>query len=182
MSRILLCEKNEFFRDALVQIIHARFPQVDIRLILNHDECLLQVDNFKPDILILGVNYYDGNCFDHLERLRRSSPGLNVIIFTDYDIEEYRKEAIMRGANHIISKEFWTGGEILALLRTILLTTSASLLNIHAREQAEEEVDFLKRPLERRRKDHRGQATEQDYLAKYPDRRKVRKKSAFSHK
>jgi len=178
MSKILICEKNEFFRDSLKQIIQTRFPQVDVRLVLNFDDCLVQVYDFKPDILILGINSYTGHGLDKLDRIRRVSPGLNVILFTDYDIDEYRKEAIMRGANHIITKEFWTGGEILALLRTILLTTSASMVNFNP-ENTGEENKSLKRPLERRRKDSRGRATEQEYLAQHPDRREINKKSGL---
>lgn len=178
MSRILLFEKNEFFRDALMQIIQSHFLHINTLSVLDFDDCLAKLDNFKPDILILGINSYMGKGLDQIDRIRKVSPRLNIILFTDYDIDEYRKEAILRGANNIIIKELWTGEEILALLRTVLLTTSASTMNIKPEDEAGG-TEFLKQPLDRRRKDSRGRAIEQEYLAQHPDRRKMNKKSGL---
>ena len=169
MSRILLCERNEHFKNALFQIIHSRFPEVDIKWFLNSEDCLTETNDYKPHILILGVNIYAGsNELEILERLREKHPDVNILLFTDYEIDEYRKEAIMKGATHIISKETWTGNEILALMKTIL--ASNKLLND---KQAERAIkgDLLKRPLERRRRDLRGRTQEREFLAHNPDRR-----------
>ena len=75
----------------------------------------------------------------------------------------------MNGANHIISKELWTGHEILALMQTILATK-----DIWDGEYTEDilvDKDTLVRPLERRQKDNKGRAREKEYLAEKPDRR-----------
>jgi DNA-binding NarL/FixJ family response regulator len=171
LNRLLLCEKNKYFKDALLQIIQSCFPEIDIKWVLSSEECLAESKDFKPDILILGVNIYTGtNELDILPRLRENHPTVNIILFTDYGIEEYRKEAILRGANHIVSKESWTGNEILALLRTILASYKKS--EDGPPESPAIDKDLLKRPLELRRKDLRGRAIEREYLAHNPDRRK----------
>lgn len=120
LNRILLCEKNKYFKDVLLQIIHNRFPDVDVKWVLSSHECLSETKRFKPDILIFGVNVFSGNKeLETLQRLRMNHPAVNIVIFSDYCIEEYRKEAILRGATHFISKESWTGQEILALINNI---------------------------------------------------------------
>jgi DNA-binding NarL/FixJ family response regulator len=171
MYRILLCEKNAHFKDMLLQIIHSRFPDLDIKWVLSSQECLTSARDFRPDILILGVNIYTGtNQLEILQRLRENHPELHIILFTDYGIEEYRKEAILRGATHIISKETWTGNEILALMKTILASNKRP--NDKLAENSASQENLLKRPLEPRQRGPRGRVLEQEYLAHNPDRRK----------
>jgi DNA-binding NarL/FixJ family response regulator len=171
LKKILLCEKNEYFKEALLQIIQSRFPDIDIKWISNGNECVAATAEYKPDILILGANIYTGtNELDILQLLRKNHPAVNIVLFTDYTIEEYRKEAILRGATHIISKETWTGNEILALMKTIL----ASRQNPDSKKV--DEISAIKgrgldNPLEQRRKDRKGRAIEEEYLAHHPDRR-----------
>lgn len=170
LNRILLCEKNEFFRAELLRIIQRRFPHVDIKWVLSGEECLAETIDYRPDILFLGVNIYAGRELELLDQLRGRHPGVNIILFTDYCIDEYRKEAILRGANHIISKELWTGNEILALIKTILSTKNKPA-DKETGGAAIEEV-LLKVPLERRRRDHRGKILERKYLVRHTDRRR----------
>lgn len=172
LIKILLYEKNKYFNDALLRIIQCRFPDVDIKWVLSSEECVTETEKFKPDILILGFNIYTGTIeLDILQRLRENHPAVNIILFVDYNIEEYRKEAILRGANYIISKETWTGNEILALIKTIM----ASNGKLHGKQPETEALEekLLKRPLELRRKGPKGKAIEQEYLANNPDRRKA---------
>jgi DNA-binding NarL/FixJ family response regulator len=137
--------------------------------VLNREDCLAEIEDVLPDILILGVNIYTDNELVLLDQIREKYPGVSVILFTDYGIDEYRKEAILRGANYTISKDLWTGSEILALINTILITRD-NLNQMHV-EYSSVEEDLLKQPLERRRKDPRGRAVEREFLAHHPDRR-----------
>ena len=171
MKRILLCEKNIYFKEALLQIIKSRFSEVNIKSVVSGEDCVTETKVFRPDILILGTNIYTSiNELDILQNIREKHPDVNIILFTDYTIEEYRKEAILRGATHIISKETWTGNEILALMKTILASHQKP---VHKEaENSGLENRLLKRPLEQRRKDQKGKAIEQEYLDHHPDRRK----------
>ena len=72
-------------------------------------------------------------------------PGVCIILVTDYNIDEYRKDAILRGASHIVSKELWTGNEITALIKTILMTKENQLHNKAEGSSTEIEDDPLKR-------------------------------------
>jgi DNA-binding NarL/FixJ family response regulator len=171
LKKILLCEKNKYFKDALLQIIQPRFPDVKIRWIVSGEECVAESNQYKPDILILGTNIYSStNELDILQHIRENHPTVNIILFTDYTIEEYRKEAILRGATHIISKETWSGNEILALMKTILASNQKQNSK-KADENSTLDRRHLDNPLEMRRKNQKGKAIEQEYLENHPDRR-----------
>jgi len=170
MKKILILERNTFIRDSLRNILQGRFPDVVIKEELSFDECEIEMRDFKPDILFIGALAERGNGFERLHQLRVTCPTAVIILLTEYDIDEYRKEATMAGVNHVISKELWTGSEILALVETILLTK-----NYQDRGSVEGQAiaeDILGHPIERRRKDGRGMKREKEYLAHHPDRRR----------
>jgi len=169
LSRLLLVEKNSFIRDSLCPLLQARFPSLIIKAVINYDDCLTSMEKFKPDILILGIADNGDIGLKNLQQVRAQFPTTVIVLFTSYEMEEYRKQAIMKGANHIISKELWTGHEILALMRTILATKDC--WDGEYTEGILVDKDTLVRPLERRNKDNRGRAREKEYLAGKPDRR-----------
>jgi len=145
MSRILFYEKEGFISKELIKIIQNSFSQVDIKTVLSCEECLAELRDSTPVILILGSNVADCNGFDLIVQTRKLHPGVCIILITDYNIDEYRKDAIIKGASHIISKELWTGKEIVALIKTILTTKENHLHNKAEGSSIEIEDDTLKR-------------------------------------
>lgn len=169
MNKILLYERNTFVKDALRDILQGRFPDIVIKEEITFEECENELKAFEPDILFIGSAEQNTNRFEQFHRIRSASPGTAIILFTEYDINEYRKMAIMEGANYVISKEWWTGGEILALVNTIL-----TMKNFQKSVNTEDKLiddEILKQPIERRRIDWIGRSNEKDYLAHNPDRR-----------
>jgi len=120
MGKIILLEKDNSINNQLTRIIEDRLSHVKIKLVSNCDECLTEMQVSTPDILMMGANVSDCNCLDMIARFRKMYPGITIILITDYNIDEYRKGAILQGANHVISRDLWTGTEILALINTIL--------------------------------------------------------------
>ncbi len=145
MSSILLYEKGGFISKELIQIIQSYFSQVDIKIVSSCEDCLAELGDFTPDILMLGTNVSNYNGLDLIGQIRKMHPAVCIILITDYNIDEYRKDAVLRGVSHIISKESWTGNEITALINTIL-TTKENQLHKEAEDQSIEiEEDTLKR-------------------------------------
>ncbi|MDW7773921.1 MAG: response regulator [Desulfobulbaceae bacterium] len=165
MNRILLIEKNTFIREALREILHSRFPLLCIEEVSSYEEARSSAGDFNPDVLILGLTEYEGLEIGIIRKLREKYPAAAIVLFVDYDTEEYRKKAFLSGANHIISKELWTGREILALMKTIL---AAKEEGETGRAGDPEEMNSLP---ERRRKDGTGLVREREYLSHFPDRR-----------
>jgi DNA-binding NarL/FixJ family response regulator len=179
MQKILVFEKNDFFRDSLLRIIELRFPSdVVVKSVLRREECLDEVSVFMPDILLLGLNAFNGNELNLLEFIHQKSPSISIILLSNYDIDEYRKNAILKGASYIIPRELWTGNEILALLRTILTSKEKPIHNLA--EDSSNAVNFLEGPIERRRKDPQGRDIERKFLTRHLDRRRENTKSGLS--
>ena len=145
MSSILIYEKDGFVSKELIQIIQNSFSQADIKMVSSCEECLAELRDSTPNILMLGSNIADCNGFDLIGQTRKMHPGVCIILITDYNIDEYRKDAILKGASHIISKELWTGKEIVALVKTILTTKENQLHNKAEGTSIEIEEDTLKR-------------------------------------
>lgn len=170
MNKILLFEKNEFFRESLRRIIECRFPDAAVKFVLTRKDCLTLISTFIPDVLLLGLKSYSGIELSLVDQIHQQHPSVSILLLTDYNIDEYRKEAILKGASHIIPRELWTGNEILALIGTIL-TAKESLTHILAEGQSARE-NFLEQPIERRKRDANGRNREREFLAYNPDRRK----------
>lgn len=170
MNKILLLERNDYIRNSLGNILQGRFPDVVIKEVFSLDECEIAMRDFKPDILFKGSAVKNGDGLEMVHLLRVSSPATTVILFMQYDIDEYRSEAIKAGVNYVISIELWTGGEILALVETILMMKNYKDSGVAEGRSIEEDIFEL--PIERRRKGGRGIRREKEYLAHNPDRRR----------
>lgn len=170
MNRILLIEENAFIREALRQILQSRFPFLIIEEVYCYEDCINEMGDFKPDILFLGIRDYESSGLAELLKLRELFPAAVIILFTDYETDEYRRKGFLTGANYIISKDLWTGNEILNLMKTILLTGSGG--KIPDLKEQDGEPDFLYRPIERRHRGRSNKKAEVEFLEKHPDRRK----------
>ena len=171
MNKILIFERNTFIKDALRNILQVRFPEIIIKEVISFERCVLELKTFEHDIIFIGTAEPNSNRFDQFHEIRLASPGTAIILFTEYDINEYRKMAIMEGANYVISKEWWTGSEILALVKTIFSMNNFQQQMNTEKRPIEVEEEILRQPLERRSNDWMGRAKDKEFLTHNPDRR-----------
>jgi DNA-binding NarL/FixJ family response regulator len=157
-------------RDTLHGILLGRFPDLVIKEVVTFEECLALLERFKPDIVMLNLTDHSGYDVHRLRQVREKDSAAIIMLLQDYDIDEYRKEAILNGANYIISKDLWTGNEILALLETIF--SSSDEQGGAASAGTFGGQDFLNQPIERRDKGRSGKKVEKEFLANNKDRRK----------
>jgi DNA-binding NarL/FixJ family response regulator len=157
-------------RDTLRGILLGRFSDLVIKEVVTFAECLALLDGFKPDIVMLNLTDHSGYDVHRLRQVREKDSSTIIMLLLDYDIDEYRKEAILHGANYIISKDLWTGNEILALLETIF-SSSDEQSSVVSKETFGGQ-DFLNHPTERRNKSRSGNKVEKEFLTNNKDRRK----------
>jgi len=170
--RIVLVDDNVFFRHSLHDMLHNRFPEIDIHQARNSEKFLTILENFSPDILFLDFQFHDTDGLKLVQRIRRDHPAIVIVILTEYDMNEYRSATLMAGGNYIVPKTLWTGNEILALVGTILINKGFPRPDTESWLVGEQ--DFLRRPLERRRNilSEKGRAFESNFLKHHPDRRR----------
>lgn len=121
MNSILLYDKNVFFRDTLLLIIQSYSPQITKNDANIPEECLDAHVTFNRNILILGYHIFNGHNLDILREFRMRYPAVNIILYTDYNLDRIRKKRQFREEPTMQSRrKEGTGIELLALINFIL--------------------------------------------------------------
>jgi two-component system response regulator YesN len=87
---------------------------------VNGREALEKVEDFVPDLVFMDISLPEGNGLKLTRKIKTSHPGIVVVIFTNYDIPEYRDAALRFGATCFIAKSSWTSCQIIALVESVL--------------------------------------------------------------
>ena len=96
------------------------FPSMIIEEAVNGKEALQKVEDFLPDIVFMDISLPEGNGLELTRKIKTSHPGIVVVIFTNYDVPEYRDAALRSGATCFIAKSSWTSCQIIELVESIL--------------------------------------------------------------
>jgi len=83
-------------------------------------EALQKVDAYHPDLIFMDIRLPGENGLEVTKKIRSSLCQATIIIFTSYDLPEYREAASVNGADYFMSKDSSTTEEILALVDSIL--------------------------------------------------------------
>lgn len=85
----------------------------------NAPEATDAIMKVKPDVVLLDIQFYNGNGIDILQNLKRAEPAPAVIILTNYPYPQYRQKCLEAGAEFFFVKstEF---DQILPALRQLI--------------------------------------------------------------
>jgi len=120
MCKTLIAEDNTTFRKLLSTILCNRFPSMIIEEAANGREVLEKVESSVPDLVFMDIGLPDANGLKLTRKIKTSHPGIVIVIFTNYDLPEYRDAALRFGATSFIAKSSWTSEQIIALVESIL--------------------------------------------------------------
>jgi DNA-binding NarL/FixJ family response regulator len=121
MNSVLLIDSNTFFRDALRELLHFKFPTLTIEVAASDAEGLRKMAQFHPQLLFLDLQLPGVDDVFSLARLLKTQhPRIVVVLFTSYNLKEYHLAGKQAGVDHIIPKNLWSGQRILALVERIL--------------------------------------------------------------
>ena len=120
MCKTLIAEDNTTFRKLLSTILSDRFPAMVIEEVVNGREVLAKVEDFLPDLVFMDISLPERNGLQLTREIKTSHPGIVVVIFTNYDIPEYRDAALRFGATCFLAKSSWTSSQIIELVESIL--------------------------------------------------------------
>ena len=139
INRILIIEKNITFRSTLKNFLQSRFPAMVLEEAKNGEEALQKATYFCPDIIFMDIKLPTEAAAIN-EKLKSMLPKVAVVLFTNYDPNEYRGVAEESGANYILQKGTSTAEEIEGLVDSILHSTHAFPI----------EESYLSPPIKRR--------------------------------
>ena len=104
MSLVLIVEDNTTFRNALRDMLTARFPSIGIDVAGNGEEALSKVHNLSPNLIFMDLKLPGRNGLELTRTIKSTNPEIEIIILTSYDIPEYREAALRNGASHFLTK------------------------------------------------------------------------------
>jgi DNA-binding NarL/FixJ family response regulator len=118
--KTLIVEDNASFRQALIEILAARFPFMSIEEAGNGEVALQKINLLVPELIFMDIKLPGENGLHLTQKVKGKYPEVVIIVLTSYDFPEYREAAYRYGANHFIVKGSSTNEEILALVEGIL--------------------------------------------------------------
>lgn len=104
--RVLLVE------DSMLTVEHigeafAELPlRMQVKVAQSQNEALAIVEDFNPEIVVLDLKLKGGNGFRVLKELRTSEVKTLVVVMTNYALPNYKKYAMLLGADHFLDKSF----------------------------------------------------------------------------
>lgn len=119
MNRILIIENNATFRDTLKNFLQSQFPTIAVEEVQNGEEALQKATCFSPDIIFMDLKLStEATAID--KKMKNMFPKVTIVLFTNYDPNEYRGAAKESGTDYILQKGTSTAEEIVGLVDSIL--------------------------------------------------------------
>jgi DNA-binding NarL/FixJ family response regulator len=122
----LIVEDSTVFRQALKQMLWARFPGMNIEEAANGSEALEKISFFDPDIVFMDLRLPGENGIEITRKIRRTHWFGKIIVLTSHELPEYMDAAFASGADHFLIKGAATGEHIASLIESILAEGSTS--------------------------------------------------------
>jgi DNA-binding NarL/FixJ family response regulator len=118
MIRVLIVDDHPVVHDGVAAVLH-RTP--DIRVVdtaRTIAEATAKLSRVKPDIVLLDLRLPDAEGLSGIGAVLSAQPGVGVIVFTAYDLDEYVFGAIRAGARGYLIKGA-PGTELAAAIRQV---------------------------------------------------------------
>ena len=119
--KVLIVEDSTLFRQLFKEMLHSRFPSVEIYEAIDGEEALKKVEALHPDLIFMDIKLPGENGLQLTRKVKARFPKIVVIILTGYDLPEYR-EVSSQYADYFFSKGSSTTENIFTLVKSILLT------------------------------------------------------------
>jgi len=117
--RVLIVEDSTLFRQLFKEVLHNRFPSVEVHEAIDGEEALQKVETLRPNLIFMDIRLPGENGLELTKKIKTLYPNMIVIILTGYDLPEYR-EASSPDADYFFSKDSLTTKDIFTLLESIL--------------------------------------------------------------
>ena len=104
MKRVLIVDDSEQVRERLISLL-SEHPKIRIvGQAGNGKEAMDAVNDQMPDTVILDIRLPGKSGIQLLKEIKAAHPEITVIMLTNYDFEQYRKQCTQFGADHFFNK------------------------------------------------------------------------------
>ena len=105
MIKIMLVDDHALIREGIKQLLEFDGTMKVIAQACDGQDCLNQLENVKPDILLLDINMPNGNGIDVLKEIKNKHLPVKILILTVHSEVDYLLQAVDIGANGYILKD-----------------------------------------------------------------------------
>lgn len=100
----LIADDHSIVREGIDFLLEETFENSKIFHAANFAEIIKSLNSSKIDLIILDVNFPDGNSLNYITTIRKIQPQVKILIFTGYDENIYAIRYLRAGANGYLSK------------------------------------------------------------------------------
>lgn len=116
--KIIIIEDNDLLRKIIFDKLKHHFPGEKIGIFENGEDAVKEIRQTPIDIAVLDIHLPGMNGLQITHLLREEWPEVFIIIYTNYDIPEYREVSMESGANCFLSKEKNDPEDLVRLIKT----------------------------------------------------------------
>lgn len=120
LFKILIIDDNSPFRYSLRKALEGRFPFVSIEEASRGEEGLKKIDKCRPHLIFMDMHLPDINGINLTRKIKTDYSDTRIMVFTTYDLPEYRTAVLESGADHFAGKDSWTGDKTFELVESVL--------------------------------------------------------------
>lgn len=102
--KLLIVDDSVLMQERLRTAIIRRDKNVEIQQVYNYSEALQLFPSFKPDTAILDIQLPDGNGMNLIEEFRAQSPGLSILMMTNFSDKQIIRSCYEKGADKFFNK------------------------------------------------------------------------------
>jgi DNA-binding NarL/FixJ family response regulator len=113
MTRTLIVDDSDTFRQTLRNLLHPRFPLMTFEEARDGEEVFQKLEAYHPDLIFMDVRLLGQSGLEITKKIRSSYCQATIIVLTSFDLPEYREAASMGGQitlyqkAHPRPKRFW---------------------------------------------------------------------------
>jgi DNA-binding NarL/FixJ family response regulator len=121
--KLLIVDDNSMLRETTRSILESSLPKLRIFEAEDGKEALAQIKDHLPDLILMDIRLPGENGIILTGKIKALYPEIVIIIFTSYDLQEYRDVAFKNGADYFFPKASPSREKLSKMIESILADT-----------------------------------------------------------
>ena len=118
--KALIVDDNSMLRETTRLFLESKFPGLCVLEAEDGTEAFQQTHNHEPDLILMDIGLPGENGLRLTRKIKKLYPRITIIIFTNYDLSEYRQAAFECGADFFFSKSSLPKNKLVKAVEFIL--------------------------------------------------------------
>jgi two-component system uhpT operon response regulator UhpA len=118
--KVLIVDDNSLVRETTRIYLESKFPALEVNEAIDGNDAFNQIRRHLPDLILMDIRLPGENGLKLTRRIKELYPQIVVVIFTSYDLPEYRKAAFENGAALFFSKSSLHNRKLMGAIDAIL--------------------------------------------------------------